>query len=592
MTLEHVLVLGILTVAVVLFVGEWLRVDLVALLVMCALLITNLVTPTQAVSGFSNRAVVTVWAVFIISGGLFQSGVADSLSNMLLRLAGHHPARLTFFIMLTAGLMSAVMNNIGAVAILMPAVSSIARQTDTPQSKLLMPLAFAALLGGNITLIGTPPNLLANTILEDYGGVEPFAFFDFAPVGAIALVLGIIYMLFVGRHLLPVRIPPGRIAGQMPTRDYVSEVAVTAESSVVGMPAKALDIDWADGLALLAVQRDEQPLSIEEDLLRPDDVLALRGSPRDIVRVCQRFKLRPSTWDYDKFKQDVQVGRHDVIEVTLSPDSTWRGATLRATRFRDLYGLTVLAIRHHGRTLVTQLGRIPLDYGDSLLVEGPPESIDLLRHDPSFLILEKPPIESRRLHKAPVALVILLVTLVAATVGIAPVETVFLIGATAMVLSGALTMDEAYHSIDWRSVFLIAGMLPLGIAMEETGTAALLADSLINLIGDRGPLMVLTGMFLLTSLLTAVMSNAAATVLIVPIAIDAAFNLGVNPQPFVMATVLAASNSFILPVGHQVNIIILGASGYKVADYIRVGVWLNLIMLLVAVFVLPLFWPF
>lgn len=596
MTVEHILVLAILLVAVVLFVSEWVRVDLVALLVLVTLALTAfvlpepLVTAEQALSGFSNAAVITVIAVFIMSGGLFQTGVADSLSRRFLRLAGRDPVRLTLFIMLAAGLMSAVMNNIGAVAILMPAVVGIARQTKIPASKLLMPLAFAALLGGNITLIGTPPNLLASDILSQYGGLEPFGFFDFAPMGLIVTVLGIAYMVIFGRNLLPERTPTtGDIESIKP---YTSEFIVSEESSLVGKTipeTRMLDID---GVEVMHLHDGKMEHDVKRRRIEKSDVLTLQGPPRNIVAASQTWKLTPTIWDYDQFRADLREADKEVVEVTLAPDSALQGITLKEDQFRARYGMTVLAMRHHGQAYVTRLGKVPLAFGDSFLVEGTGKQIDLLRTDDNFLILDTPPIETRRLDKAPIAIAILVITLLAASFLNFNVAIIFLTGAALMVLSGAVTMDEAYRAVDWRSVFLIAGMLPLGIAMAETGTAALLADQLIRAMGGMGPMPVLIGIFLLTTVLTAVMSNAAATVLIVPIAIDAAFNLGVKPEPFVMATILAASNSFVLPVGHQVNIIILGAGGYKVIDYVKVGVWLNVIMLVLIIFVLPIVWPF
>ncbi len=280
-----------------------------------------------------------------------------------------------------------------------------------------------------------------------------------------------------------------------------------------------------------------------------------------------------------------------LAEIVLSPRSALNGKTIKQIDFRARYGLAVLAIRHAGVTRYTRLGEIPIEYGDVMLVEGPVEKIEQLRAEDEFLFLEMPPAEIRRTRKAPVSLAILLGTLIVITAGWLHVSAAMFIAALLMVLSRTLTMDEAYNAVEWKSVFLIASMLPLGVAMENTGTARFLADQLIQVVGSWGVIAVLVGLYIMTSLLTEVMSNAAATVLAVPIAIDAALELGVDPHTFVIAVVIAASTSFLMPVGHQVNVLVYGPGGYRFSDYTKVGIWLNIILLTVIVLVLPFVWP-
>lgn len=592
-SIDIVLVLTILLGAIALFISDRLRVDVVALLVLIALALTGLLTPAEAISGFASPAVVTVWAVFIISGAMFQSGVADRLATVMLRLAGQSERRLLVMIMLTAGVMSAFMNNIGAVAILLPAVVSIARRVKLSPSKLLMPLAFAALLGGNMTLIGTPPNILASNILAEYGGIEPFRFFDFLPMGVLVLLVGIVYMLLIGHRLLPDRSADGELVDSYPVRDYLTEVTVTADSPLIGRTISETEFGERYDLNILHVRHSRNLVGpIGAYRLAADDVLLLEGPPEDILRASRDCRLLPvGDWSGAQWLPQTGPADFHLAEIALSPNGRYAGSTLKEINFRARYGLSVLAIRHDGRSLMTQLGDVRLSFGDSLLVQGKLEKLNLLRRDPNFMLLDRPPIELRRTAKGPAAIAILLGVLLVVALGWLDVSITMLAGALLMVLAGVLTMDEAYRAIDWKSVFLIAGMLPLGIAMEKTGTARLLADLLIQLVGGGGPLAVLAGTFVLTALLTEVISNAAAAVLMVPIAIDAAFGLGVNPQPFVMATVIAASTSFLMPVGHQVNVIILGPGGYKFSDYARVGVGLNLLLLLLVVTVLPLIWP-
>jgi di/tricarboxylate transporter len=596
MTVENLLVLAILVVAVVLFVSERLRVDVVAMIVLVALVLTGLVTVEEAFSGFASPAVITVWAVFIVSGGLTRSGVADLIARQVVRLAGRSQLRLTVLIMLTVGIMSAFMNNIGAVAILLPAVMSVARQTDIPPSKLLIPLAWASLLGGNMTMIGTPPNILASSILESYGNIEPFGFFDFTPMGIVVLGAGILYMVLVGRHLLPKRMPGGELADSYPVQEYLTEARVADDSPLVGKTVREADLENRHGLNIIHIhlccQEGETVSAMTDHRLQAGDELHLEAAAEAILAANQTLGLVPvPDRPIQPWEAEPERAAFELAEVVLSPSSHLRGKTLREIDFRSRFGLAVLAIRHHGETLFARLGDVSLDFGDSLLIQGSVDKINLLRRERGFLLLDMPPLETRRTHKAPIAIAILLGVLVVVTAGWLHVSAAMFIGALLMVLSGTLTMDEAYRSIEWKSVFLIAGMLPLGLAMENTGTAQLLADQIVGLVGVWGPLAVMMGIFVLTGLLTEVMSNAAATVLAVPIAIDAALSLGADPHAFVMAIVIAASTSFLMPIGHQVNVLVFGPGGYRFFDYTRVGVWLNLVLLILTALVLPLIWP-
>ena len=594
MTPEIILVLSILSVAVILFVSERLRVDLVAILVLIALALTGLVTTEEAFSGFSSPAVITVWSVYIVSGGLFRSGVADILARFMLRIAGTSYIRILIVIMVTVGLMSSFMNNIGAVAILLPAVVSVARRIRVAPSKLLMPMAFTSLLGGGMTLIGTPPNILATSIMETYGGLEGFGFFDFTPMGAIVLLVGILYFIFIGRHLLPDRAPGGDLSQVYHVREYLSEVRVRDSSSLSGQTLAESQLGSGYELDVLQIRRvDRPPLNpTPETRLRAGDVLAVQGSSDNLLRASEALGLEPLVdWKFDDLVEEGSRSEQDMVEITLSPQSHMKGHTLKEVDFRARTGLSVLAIQRRGEALVSQIADIPLEYGDALLIRGPRKRINDLRADPEYLVLETAPLESRRLDKAPLAVLILVGVLVVVSTRLLHVSTAMLIGAMLMVLLNVLDMDEALQSIEWKSVFLIAGMLPMGIAMQTSGTAQFIAEWIVELVGNLGPLAVLMGVFLMTAMTTEVMSNAAATVLVTPIAIDAARSVGANPQAFVMAVVIAAATSFLMPIGHQANVLVFGPGGYRFLDYTKVGVWLNLIILIVVAIFLPIIWP-
>ena len=594
MTYENILVLGILVSALILFVSEKLRVDVVAMLVLAALLITGLVSPEEAFSGFASPAVITVGAVFIISGALYQTGVADALGATMLRLSGNSPLRVLVIMMLTVGIMSAFMNNIGAVAILLPAVITISEKIKTPPSKLLIPLAFAALLGGNMTLIGTPPNILASDIIVQYGE-EPFKFFDFLPMGLLVLTAGMLYMILAGRHLLPARFSANTPSQSHRLRPYLTEVQVSPSSAMVDKSMAELEFNNRYDLNVIHVVRDEQPAFFPgaDRPIRAGDILLVEGQPRDILSASTALNLLPVPESNSQdIEQELTTGSERLVEITLSPRSDLEGKTLKDIDFRARFDLVVLAIRHQGRSIVSRLTDIPLSFGDALLVQGEAERIEQLRMDTNFLLLDTPPIKAPRRKKAPLTVAILLSALMIIVTGWMSPAAVLLIAALLMILTGILRTDEAYEAIDWRSIFLIAGILPLGIAMETSGTAVLIADQIVDVIGNLGPRGVMIGLFILTALLTEVISNAAATVLLVPIAIDIALGLNVSPKTYVMAVVLAASTSFLMPIGHQVNVLIFGPGGYRFADYPKVGIWLNLIILIIVAIFLPIFWPF
>lgn len=590
MTQENILVLGILAVAVILFVSERLRVDVIALMVLVTLTLTGLVTTEEAFSGFASPAVITVWSVYIVSGALFRSGVADILANFMLRLAGDNYLRLLFVIMATIGIMSSFMNNIGAVAILLPAVVSVGRKINVAPSKLLIPMAFTSLLGGKMTLIGTPPNILATSIMETYGGIEPFGFFDFTPMGAIVLATGIIYFLLIGNRLLPNRTPGGQLSEAYHIRDYLSEVRIGEKSSLNGKSLTNSKLGQQYNLNVVQIQRSEEMLLVpsQDPLLAFGDILLIQGNPKNILKASDDLGLEAiPEWKFEELSQGTQT----MVEVTLSPGSPIQGQTLKQTDFRAQFGLTVLAIQHRGESIASNLADIPLDFGDALLIQGPEDKIAHLRRNENFLILETPPIETKRTKKAPIAVIILFGVLLVVSMRWLHVSTAMLIGAVLMILTGVLSMDEAYQSIEWKSVFLIAGMLPMGIAMQNSGTALYLAQQIVEVVGNWGTVAVLMGIFLMTALTTEVMSNAAATVLVTPIAIDAARSLEANPQTFVMAVVIAAATSFLMPIGHQANVLVFGPGGYKFGDYTKVGVWLNIIIFFIVLIFLPIIWP-
>ncbi|MFN2214484.1 MAG: SLC13 family permease [Anaerolineales bacterium] len=591
MTTEIALTLSIILVALILFATEKLRVDLVALLVLIAVSIAGLVSKEEVFLGFANSAVITIWAVYIVSGGLFKTGVADKLGSAILRLAGTSEVRLITVIMLTCGIMSAFMNNVGAVAILMPAVINISKKTDIPVSKLLIPLAFSSLLGGKMTLIGTPANILAQGILVAEN-LPSFGFFEITPMGILVLSTGIVYMVLVGRHFLPVRETATDPFSSSQLREYISDVQITPQSPLNGKNLYESGLGADHDLTVISIIRDGKPLvGLHRDVtIQENDHLILEGSAQNLLAAQDDLKFNIDT-DHDFEISDLDTEQSYIFEATLAPRSTMVGRTLSKVNFRDSFGLTTLAIWRQGEVITEHLRDVILRFGDSLLLQGPPGRVRALQNGNEFLVLEPVEYERNRSRKAPLAAGIMILVILLAILTDLGIAVAMLIGAVSMVVTGCLTMDEAYESIDWRTVFLVGGMLSLGFAMENTGTTQYLADNLLNLLGDYGPIGLLAGIYLLSALITQPMSNAAAVVLIVPIAIDTALGLGVNHLTFTMAVVIGAATSFLSPVGHKANVLVFGPGGYKFADYPRVGALLTVALFIVSMIFLPIFWP-
>lgn len=786
MTADVIIVLAIVAVAVVLFVTEWVRYDGVALMVLLSLAISGVIPMARAIEGFANPAVVTIAAVLVLSGGLYKTGVANVVGAQVLRLAGDSPVRVTALLMLTSGLMSGVMNNTAAVALLIPVVIDISRRLGMRPSRLLIPLSFAALLGGMTTLIGTGPNILLSSILERMGQ-GGFGFFAFTPVGATALTLGVLYVVLAGRHFLPdrstgdgddeggdeidltgryhlaeslltLRIPPdsaldgcslvearlGQALGYdllavrrrghlvlAPERDFrlrsddvlivegriealerlrawghlarhresndalgrlvkdstvLAEVEIAEKSDLVDSTVGGIDFrnrfqahvvairrggrvlsgsfqavrleagdallllgredqlqqlryatefsaigwtdigsateeyelyrwlmrlhvpdgSWLDGktlaasrlrrafdLTVLEIEREDGDIALPDasERMRAGDHLIVEGAPASFAVLEALQALVPA--DERPSVDELESEDTGFAEVTLAPSSDLVGKTLREVLFRESYGLNLISIFRGGRAFHSniRISRTALAFGDALLVYGNRKKIALLARDPRFLVLHGQLHEVFRVHKAWTASAIMAVFIVAASLNLLPVYIAALLGALLMVFTGCVKGNEVYTFVEWRVVMLLGGMLALGLAMEDSGTAELIAREVVGRAAEMGPRILIASIFLICALAAQFVPTSAVAVLVAPIALSAATELDLSARALLMVVAVGSSCAFLSPFGHPVNLLVMGVGGYKVVDYTKVGAPLFVLLLLMVVFFLPIVWP-
>ena len=600
MNSQVLITFAVLAGAIGLFLSERLRPDLVGLLVLALLGLTGVLTPPEAFSGLSHPAVITIIAIFILAEGLRRTGVTARMGDLILRVAGTEELRLVAAVMVAGAALSLFMNNIAAASILLPAVSGAARKARVSPSRLMMPLAFGTLLGGMATLL-TTTNIIVSGLLHDQG-LKGYRLLDFAPLGLPLIAVGVAYMALKGRHLLPARPPAGRLepAPQV-QRDLVDiyrlserlfRARVPAGSYLVGKPLARSIFRETYGLNVVAIERDGQLLLSPSPgmAFRKGDVVLLEGRVEDFRRrdVEPYLEILPPC---DWRERDLESPAIALVETVLAPRSGLIGQTLRAAHFREKYGLNVLAIWRAGRPIRTGLTDLALQFGDALLLQGPRDRLPLLRSEPDLILLSD---EEEGATSVPgrgwLAVAIMALTLLLAAIGL-PLEVVMLGGALGMMLTRVLMMDQAYRAIDWRVVFLVAGMLPASIALMKTGAAALLANGLVTLLGPAGPLALLAGLFVLVTLLTQAINGAAVAAMLAPIAIQVSQAVGLDPRALAMGVALATSMNFLLPLGHPVNILALSAAGYRFRDFIRVGWPLTLILFAMVMLLLPLLWP-
>jgi di/tricarboxylate transporter len=601
MSNQLLLTLVILTGAIILFLSDRLPVDLVALLVVVALGFTHVLTPQEAFSGLSSSAVVVIIAIFVLAAGLEQTGITDKIGTLLLGFSHGSEIRLIAAFMTTGAILSLAMNNIAAASVLLPAAATAAKKSNIKLSRLLMPLGFGTLLGGMATLF-TTTNIVISGILRD-SGYRGFGVLDFLPVGLPLAVVGIAYMTLAGRRLLPKAHPEARTEMRVKVeQDLLSiyrlderlfRARIPAGSFLIGRSLAESRLREKFGLSLVAIENNGHTLSMPaaDTTFREGDILLLKGRLEEFRQkdVEPRLDILPPM-EYSN--GDFESSSNVVVECMLAPRSQLLGSTLRRYRFRDKYGMQVLAIWRKERSIRTRIGDIPLEFGDGLLMQGPWQKIELLSSDPELISLSHEPKRPPPMRgKAWLASAIFAVTILVAAASPLSVPEVMLAGALLMILAWIVKMEHAYRAIDWTVVFLVAGMLPLGTAMTKTGASVLIARGVISALGSWGPLVLLLGLLTLTVLLSQAIKGAAVSAVIGPIAVSAAQTMGLDPRSICMGVALATSMAFVTPLGHPVNILMMGAGGYKFRDFLKVGLPLTILLFATTILLLPIFWP-
>ena len=582
------IVLAVLLIAVVLFITEVLSIDLVAVLMLLGLTLTRVLDVKEGLSGFSDPAVMTIAGFFIISAALFNTGVVEAIGRRMHRVSGSNKTIFLLVLMLTAAALASFLSNVVTTAVLMPAVFAIARRLKEPVSKFLMPLSFAAVLGGKCTLVGSSTNLAINGLLSsnyDKYHIEPFSLFDFAPVGIPLVIFGILYLLFVGTRLLP-KHDAAEFESEYGSKEFVTEVVIEPRSPLTEKTLAEADFRGTYDLQVLGIVREgERLLPHRDSRLRPNDTLLVKGKLDQILSIkdAQGLEIKSDRTPYNPEQQRDTV----IVEAILSPTSAFAGRTLKGIRFGSRYHADVLAIYRHNRALHEKLSGIRLAFGDVLVIQGSAENIDQLREDPNFLTLEDVEHTPLRRNKAVLAVAIFVLSAIVAGLNVAPIALVAL--GAAVILTRCITLQEAYDRIEWTAIVLIAATIPLGIAMEKTGAAQMLANYVTQYFGFGGPMVVLAAFFIFTILLTQPMANAACALMIAPIAINVANQIGTNPRAYAMAIAIAASCTFPTPL-EPVTAIVYGPGKYRFSDYVKVGGLLTLVVMVITLLVVHLRW--
>ncbi len=601
MTPEMIITMLVLVFVICLFIFEWVRVDVVGIMMMVLLPLIGVISPKEAFVGLSSNAVCSIIAVIIIGAGLDKTGVMNKVAKPILALAGKSEKKIMVLVAGTVGLISSMMQNIGAAALFLPATQRISKRIGIPTSRILMPMGFCAIIGGTLTLVGASPTILLNDLMV-LGGekLEPFGLFTQTPIGICLILTALIYFVVFGRFVLPSSSgDQGKGATEILIKEYqgvnsIVEMHIPKENSTTGI-LDNLNIRPRFLVTVIAIssptERTTSHVPHSYEKIRPGDDIAVVGRKEHIEQLAKDYGWQVKD-SLETFAESLANTNAGMAETVVSPRSELIGKTLNEVDFKELFGLNPLVLFKNNRKYYSGLTNIRLDMGDTLLLQGPWEKFHILKNRPQpRALIFASPLEGEILRpkKAALALVWLAIALLQIIAFKVQLSVALMSGALGMIITGVLTIDEAYQSVDWMTVFLLAGLIPLGIAFEKTGTAAFIAKTVLGLIGTPSPIMLLAVIGIMTSFFTLVISNVGATVLLVPLCMNMAVMAGGDPRMAALVVGLSASNTFVLPT-HQVNALIMRPGGYRTVDYARAGAVMTILFLLVELTVIYFFY--
>jgi di/tricarboxylate transporter len=590
---QQQLFLLILVATFVLLFTEWIKNDVVAILVILALAITRLLKPSEALSGFGSEPAIIVASIFVISEALHQTGVSEAVGMRIGQLAGKSYANVLTVIMLAVSALSALTHHVTTTAMMLPVTINLAQERKIPSSKLLMPLSFAASLGTTITIIGAPAFLVASATLQQ-AGYAGLTIFSIAPVGITLSLVGVVFMVLVGQFMLPSHEAQVVLGDQSHLMNYFTELIIKANAPFIGKTLAEIKENGRFHFTVVGWMRDKRPLPspFTHYTLLTDDVLLVHTTPDDLVAFRHERGLDLHAVDkYKQAKRNTEEDEEEIVQTLVAANSDFIGRNLREIDFRRRYGAIVIGFWRQGEFLQEELAEIRLQGGDILVLQGNVESLVRVERDPAFLMLVPFHGKLSLRRKAPWVVVIVLTTILVSAFAWLPLEIAMLGGATALVLTECLSIRQAYRAIDTRIYIFIAGAIPLGLAMQQTGTAVYLANLLEQTVTGWATFSILLALYLVTGLLTQIMSDAATVALFAPIAIALAQALGDSPQAYVITVAMAAVTASITPTGHHGNLLVYGPGRYRFSDFVRVGGLLTLVVAFVVAGLTPLLWP-